>query len=89
MEPSHAVRDSPKRGGEIAVVCLELDLTHFPPPLPSPLSVLPSSCTPIKVEQRGGTGRDCLLASVQLHAPEGAEQGRTLLNKSSGDLWHI
>ena len=37
MEPSHAVRDSPKRGGEIAVVCLELDLTHFPPlPRPSP-----------------------------------------------------
>lgn len=36
----HPVRGSQKRGGEIAVVCLELDLTHFPLPPPS---VLPPS----------------------------------------------
>ena len=44
-----AVRE---RGGEIAVVCLELDLTHFPLPPPS---VLSPSLPPFMHANKSGT----------------------------------
>ena len=90
MEPSHAVRDSPKRGGEIAVVCLELDLTHFPPSLPLLLPPV-SLCPPLLMHaNKSGTAwRDRQGVSARIYPiarARGCGTRTDIGQKTCGDL---